>query len=82
MAAPAVVPSENPGTNPTVATRRVLTPPEHLTAQISDLSEESIESVGPIAPLRRSERFQDQNQNRYQNFKFYEAAGQQLRKTQ
>ena len=82
MAAPAVVPSENPGNNPAVAPRRVLTPPEHLTAQLPDWSEESDESVGPIAPLRRSERLQDQNQNRYQNFKFFEAAGQQIRKTQ
>ena len=32
-AAPVVLPPENPGLNPTVAPRRVLTPPEHLTAQ-------------------------------------------------
>ena len=57
MAAPAVVPSENPGTSPTVTPRRVLTPPEHLTAQSPDSSEKSDESVDPIAPLRRSERF-------------------------
>ena len=82
MAAPAVVPSENPGNNPTVMPRRVLTPPQHLTAQSPDSSEESNESVEPIAPLRRSERLQHQNQNRYQNFKFFKAAGQQLRKTQ
>ena len=82
MAVPAVKPPEKLGTNPTVASRRVLTPPEHLTAQIPDSSEESDESLEPIAPLRRSERLQDQNQNRYQNFKFFEAAGQQLRKTQ
>ena len=82
MAPPAKVPPENPGTNPTVAPTQILTPPKQLTAQIPDSSEESNEYVEPMAPLRRSERLQDQNQNRYQDFKFFEAAGQQLRKTQ
>ena len=74
--------SEKLGTNPTVAPRGVLTPPEHLTAPIPDSSEESDESVEPIEPLWRSQRLQDRNQNRYQNLNFFEAAGQQLRKTQ
>ena len=82
MAAQVGVPSEKLGTNPTVAPRGVLTPPEHLTAPIPDSSEESDESVEPIEPLWRSQRLQDRNQNRYQNLNFFEAAGQQLRKTQ
>ena len=59
IAAPVVVPPENPGLNPTVAPRRVLQPPEHLTAQILDSSEESDESVEPTGALRRSERMQN-----------------------
>ena len=82
MAAPAVVPSEDPRNNPTVAPIQVLSPPKHVTAQNPNSSEESAESVEPIAPLRRSEKVQDQNQNRYQNFKIFEAAGQHVRKMQ
>ena len=82
IAAPVVVPPENQGLNPTVAPGRVLTPPEHLTAQIPDSSEKSDESVEPTGALRRSERIQNQNQNRYQDFRFFEAAGKQFRKMQ
>ena len=83
FAAAVVVPPENPGLNPTLAPIRLLTPPEHLRqTQTPDSSEESDESVEPTEPFRRSERKQDQNQNRYQDFRFFDAAGKQFRKTQ
>ena len=82
MAGLAAVLPENSGTNPMVAPRWVLTPPEHLTAQILDPLEETNEFGEPFLKLWRPARLQNQDQNRYRNFNFFEAAGQQLWKTQ
>ena len=53
--------------------------PDFLTARILDSSEDSDECVEPTQPLRRSQRLQQQNQNKYHVF---ETAGTQLLKTQ
>ena len=84
IAAPAIavqpqVPSRNIEAAPIVHPRRILTPPDHLTARIPDSCEDSDEYVEPTQPLGRSERLQEQNQNKYQVF---ETARTQLRKTQ
>ena len=75
------IPQPNPrDREPIVAPRRVLTPPDNLTAQIPDSSEESDEYVEPIHPLRRSERIQEQNRTKSKSFRVLEAAVRQFQR--
>ena len=60
--------------------RRILTPPQYLTAQLPDSSEESDKCVEVTIASRRSIRIQEQHTNRLSE-RLLEVAGQQLQRT-